>query len=406
MAYLPLSDLAFSQVREDPIIELSLIKQLAEKQNHPLRILIIASGGCTVLSLLENPNIEVIDAVDSNRSQLHLVELRRQALVNLPLNEQLLLVGACTYQDTQKGIANKLENNLENNTGLTQNVPNVGANGRSPSRYHRGYKVSLRKSYNRLAIYQKIRPYLPADTQSYWDSKQEEIAFGVNGVGRFEVLFRELAAEFANLGVYPLHMGAIATSHPQWNQIFEKVFERDKLIRFFGEEAVNYSMDRSFGKHFADVFASSLQRFTPENNYFLTQVWADSYSNGIEGMPIYLQPASQGVIRSLGVDRLKLHHGIFTEKMVEMGTKQPYDLIQFSNISDWMPIPNLHGMLANAVEYLRPGGILIGRRLNGDHILADIMAKHLPIDKNQSSLFQENDRSFFYQEVVVGVKEY
>jgi S-adenosylmethionine-diacylglycerol 3-amino-3-carboxypropyl transferase len=369
MVYFPLSDLAFSQVREDPAIELSLIKQLAERQNHPLRVLIVASGGCTVLSLLADANVEVIDAVDLNRAQLHLVELRRQALVNLPLDEQLLLVGAFIYGDVER----QTENNLAN---------------------------------NRLALYQKIRPYLPIDTQSYWDGKQEEIAFGLNRVGRFEALFRELKSEFANLGIYPLNMGAIATSHPQWNQIFEKVFQRDKLVRFFGEEAVNYSMDRSFGEHFADVFASSLQRFTPEKNYFLTQVWTDSYSNSIDGMPIYLQPTTQSMIRCLGVDRLKLHHGAFAQKMLELGTQKGYDLIQFSNISDWMPIPNLHGMLSKAVEYLKPGGILVGRRLNGDHILADIMAKHLPINKELSSLLKETDRSFFYQEVVVGVKEY
>jgi hypothetical protein len=36
--------------------------------------------------------------------------------------------------------------------GLTQNVPNVGANGRSPLRYHRGYKISVRKSWTSKTV--------------------------------------------------------------------------------------------------------------------------------------------------------------------------------------------------------------------------------------------------------------
>ncbi|MFN5398380.1 MAG: DUF3419 family protein, partial [Pseudanabaena sp.] len=152
----PVSEIAFSQVREDPRIELRVIQELAKHQR-PLRILLVASGGCTALSLLTSPAIAKIEAIDLNPAQLHLVELRRQALLHLSLDAQVRLIGADAASDR-----------------------------------------------DRLSIYANLRAYLPQPTQSFWDARQEQIAFGVNRVGRFEQLFRELAAKFAQLGIAPL----------------------------------------------------------------------------------------------------------------------------------------------------------------------------------------------------------
>jgi S-adenosylmethionine-diacylglycerol 3-amino-3-carboxypropyl transferase len=351
----PPSDIAFSQVREDPTIELRIIKQLAKTQNHPLRILLIASGGCTVLSLLSCPDVEHIDAVDLNPAQLHLIELRRQALLHLHVEEQLDLIGATRIPQAE-----------------------------------------------RVNLYNQIASTLPISTRNYWDGRIEQIAFGVNKVGKFEQLFRELSASFTASGLNPLHNPDTVTANPLWLSIFETVFERQKLARIFGDAAVNYSMDRSFGIHFADVFAQALHKYT-KANYFLTQVWADSYSYGFDGVPLYLQPGTQISIRELGTSRLHLHQGAFAQQMLELGAK--FDLIQFSNISDWMPPTDLDDMLQNAVHCLKPGGALIGRRLNGDHHLASVMAKHIYIDEQLNHELLESDRSFFYREVVVGWKK-
>ncbi|AFZ01243.1 DUF3419 family protein [Calothrix sp. PCC 6303] len=358
MIYAPPSDIAFSQVREDPTIEMRVIKQLAQTQNHPLRLLLIASGGCTVLSLLSISEVAEIAAVDLNPAQIHLVELRRQALLNLPIAAQLDLIGA-----------NKATSEAE-----------------------------------RIKLYKKIASKLPTSTRNYWDAREQQIAFGINRVGKFEQLFRELSASFTEIGFDPLNKTQEAIESPQWRSLFENVFERDKLAVIFGEAAVNYSMDRSFGEHFADVFAHSLQKFVSTKNYFITQVWCDAYTDEIDGVPLYLQPLVQTSIRQLGTERLKLHQGTFVEKMIELGADKPFDLIQFSNISDWMPPQDLDNMLLQAVHVLKPGGALIGRRLNGDHHLASLMAAHIFVDENFSRELLESDSSFFYREVVVGWK--
>ncbi len=353
----PVSEIAFSQVREEPRIELRVIQELAKYQR-PLRILLVASGGCTALSLLTSPAIAKIEAIDLNPAQLHLVELRRQALLHLSLDAQLQLIGV-----------------------------DQSASDR-----------------DRLSIYAHLRAYLPQPTQAFWDARQEQIAFGVNRVGRFEQLFRELAAKFAQLGIAPLKEPLTAIQHPQWRNLFEQVFERERLVQTFGEAAVNYSMDRSFGEHFADVFAQALQRFNPNENYFLTQVWGDRYTNDLagEGVPLYLQDSAQKDIRALGTERLQLHQGAFVDRLQQLAEVEKFDLIQFSNISDWMPLSDLHQMLTDAIACLKSGGAIIGRRLNGDHHLAAVMAEHIAVDHNLSQELLSSDRSFFYREVVVG----
>jgi S-adenosylmethionine-diacylglycerol 3-amino-3-carboxypropyl transferase len=355
----PRSDLAFSQVREDYTVELRVIDRLAQTYNRPLRILLIASGGCTALSLLALPEVGEIVAVDANIAQLHLVELRRQALLNLSLTAQLNLIGA----------------NLETSAAT------------------------------RLNLYQQIVDKLPTSTRNHWDNRLSEIGFGVNRVGRFEQLFRELSARFTEVGLDPIADPLTTINSNYWRSIFEEIFDRNKLISTFGESAVNYSMDRSFGEHFADVFARALEKYHPRDNYFVTQVLRDRYTDGSAGLPLYLQPQAQIAIQKYGIDRLKLHHGIFIEKTIELGTERPFDLIQFSNISDWMPSKDLNKMLKTAVRFLNPGGALIGRRLNGDHHLATVMNEWISVDLEFSRELLALDRSFFYREVVVGWNE-
>lgn len=353
------SEIAFSQVREDPRIELRVIQELA-KRKQPLRVLLVASGGCTALSLLSHPAITKIEAVDLNPAQLHLVELRRQALLHLSLDDQLRLIGA------DKSASDR----------------------------------------DRLSIYASFSSNLPVSTKAFWDARPEQIEFGVNRVGRFEQLFRQLAEKFSQIGIEPLQEPLIAVNHPRWRDIFEQVFERDRLIDTFGEAAVNYSMDRSFGEHFADVFAQALQRFIPDENYFLTQVWGDRYTSNLtgEGVPLYLQSSVQNDIRKFGTERLQLHQGAFFEALQELAQSEKFDLIQFSNISDWMPLSNLHQMLNEIINCLKCGGAIIGRRLNGDHNLEKIMAEHITVDRSLSQELLASDRSFFYREVVVGFR--
>jgi len=352
------SQLAFSQVREDPLVDLAVVRRLAASTGRPLRVLMVASGGCTALSLLAEPAVAEVIAVDANPAQLHLVELRRQALIHLAPAEQHTLVG--------------------------------DGRGGGPA--------------DRARLWQRLRDHLPAPARAHWDARSGEIEAGVNRVGRFEDCFRELAAAFREVGLDPVARPAQALASRHYLDIFERVFERGGLERRFGREAVTYSMDREFSHHFAGMFARAMRRWRAADNYFLLQIWAERYGDGEGGAPPYLDPATQERIRGLGAgpERLRLAGGRLDQLLTGGGVDGRFDLIHTSNISDWMPVPSLRAMLAGAAALLAPGGAVIGRRLNGDHRLAEQFASHLTVDAELGAALTAADRSFFYPEVVVG----
>ncbi|MCB9598111.1 MAG: DUF3419 family protein [Sandaracinaceae bacterium] len=348
------SDVAFSQVREDPWVDERVIEAIAESLGRPVRVLMVASGGCTALGLLRLDAVERVVAVDANPAQLHLVELRRQAMASLRLDAQhALLLGDGPF----------------------------GAG---------------------LAAYERLRPHLPEATREHWDERPNEIAGGLLYAGRFEASFRELAEALREAGLDPLGSPAEAIASPRWREVFEQVFEREALTRRFGPAAVDYSMDRSFGEHFADVFARALTRWPAGECYFLHQVFEERYLEIPGGRPRCLEEDAQAAAKQRGLDRLELRAGRFDEALAEL--VGPFDLIQTSNISDWMPVADLRGLLAAARERLAPGGAVLGRRLNGDHVLRDVFASELEVDEALSTELTEADRSFFYREVVVGFR--
>ncbi len=356
-------DLAFAQVREDPAIEAGLLAAHAAALGRGARVLLVASGGCTALSLLLRPPGEVarLDAVDPAPAQRHLVELKLGAARTLTRDEAHRLLGV-TPAD-------------------------AGA---------------------RRALYARVRPTLSPLAREHWDARGDQVARGVMQGGRFEALFREFAAAFRDDGLDPLARPAEALADPGWRARFERVFERQRLEATFGRAAVAYSMDRSFGEHFADVFARALRRHQgegaeppwPGENYFLRQVWEDRYLvDAPRGLPDWLAAPE----RLVAPERLHLHAGRFQDLFDDLARAHgPYDLVQTSNISDWMPVPELEALVARVAARLAPGGLLLMRRLNGDHDLAAIVGRHLRVDRAECEALRRDDRSFFYREVVVG----
>ncbi len=352
------SDLMFAQVREDPRLDLEVARAVAARAGRPLRVLLIASGGCSALSLLAEGGeaIAEVHAVDLNPAQLHLTALRRAAVTTLPEAAARQLVGAAPATTAE-----------------------------------------------RLALYDRVRPQLHAAARAHWDARPHEVGAGVNGVGRFEALFRDLARALAAAGIDAVAHPDQAASHPAWRPTFQRVFERSHLAALFGEAAVAYSMDRSFADHFEAVFASALARFRVADNYFLSQVLTDGYPTDPALGPAYLGAGAGAALARRPAAALQLHQGALADWLAgPAAAHAPFDLIQTSNVSDWMPLDALDALLLSARRVLAPHGAVLCRRLNGDHVLADRVARHFMVDTALSGRLLAADRSFFYREVVAG----
>lgn len=124
MQKIPQSDIAFSQVREDWQIEWQVLDRLSQLvPDRPLRVLVVASGGCTALNLLAHSRIGEITAVDANPAQLQLLNLRCAAITHLSITSQYCLIAS-------------------------------GGNS---------------KQKQRLDLYNQLRPTLSKDTRTFWD---------------------------------------------------------------------------------------------------------------------------------------------------------------------------------------------------------------------------------------------
>eukprot|EP01130_Rhizamoeba_saxonica_P002336 TRINITY_DN12160_c0_g1_i1.p1 TRINITY_DN12160_c0_g1~~TRINITY_DN12160_c0_g1_i1.p1 ORF type:complete len:210 (-),score=44.27 TRINITY_DN12160_c0_g1_i1:66-695(-) len=187
-----------------------------------------------------------------------------------------------------------------------------------------------------------------------------------------------------------------------WDKIFNTVFDRDKLIDLFGEEAVSYSMEKSFARHFSEVFKYAIETYDVDNNYFLHQIFFDHYNR--LSLPEYMDQDVYNALQSIPSGKLEIYEGDFWQYDAR-DIKEKYDFIQTSNISDWMPVPKLHELIQEiSEEMLQPGGVLLMRRLNGDHNLEEIVSDYLVSDPDENELLKHKDRSFFYSELVVGLK--
>jgi len=349
----PDSEVLYAHTREDPALEMELAEHLANELGRPLRVAVVASGGCTALTLLSSPHVARIDAVDLSPAQLFLTELKRASLDRLTLAEQRRLFGA---DDTS--------------------------------------------SKDRLALYDNVRSGLSPAAREHWDARPNEIAFGVAHVGRFERLCSELADAFSAAGLDPAARPAEALGSEEWNNIFGRVFDEAKLSTAFGTASIAYASEQPMWQRYSRALSESLKRTRAADNYFLAQVFPTAGA----APPPSLEQSVQDDIKKGGTHRLHLHRGPLLGRLEALGKTGSFDLIQTSDVTDWLPTEERRSLIRTIADVLSPGGALLARRMSGEGELSPCIAKHLEIDAEMSARFAASERTFLYPEVVVARK--
>lgn len=175
----------FSQVREDPAIELSVCNMI---NDHNLNILMIGSGGCTLFSIINN-NINNIDVVDINQSQINLILLKIEVISFLKNKYKFL--------DFIEGRFKKEEYDI---------------------------------------IYNCIKNKLPTQCTDFWDDNMHLIYKGINSIGNYEKLFNELIDSKFNFKkvfnkenlITKFGINAISNSKDNFSSHFEYILNRYK----------------------------------------------------------------------------------------------------------------------------------------------------------------------------------
>jgi pyrroloquinoline-quinone synthase len=123
-------------------------------------------------------------------------------------------------------------------------------------------------------------------------------------------------------------------------------------------------------------------------------------------LPPYLQPSVVARAKKHGFADLELVQGYVGDQCKRVADRDgKFDVVQISNITDWMSPTSAEELLCEVKGSLNDGGAVVCRRLNGDYKLENVVGKRFLIDPYLNHGLKAGDRSFFYSEVVVGFHE-
>ncbi len=358
------SDIYYSVQNEDYQTELAVLHRL--DQGTAWRVLMLASSGENVLSLLSQDSVASVDAMDLNPAQLHLCELRRTALEHLTRDEQLQLLGA--------------------------DASSPGPIGAS----------------ERLALYEHIRAHLPESARVFWEARRDrELAFGVHHVGRNDVGMHDIQAGLQAAGFEPLQRPLKDEELSAWRAVYTELMTSAYIRDLFGLPSEELAAKiASIAGYLGECHFQALRQPYPEHNPFLTTVFANSYAtaSGEAGFPLYLQTQGQLGLRQLGTQkRLHLHAGNILEQMTTLATAfGPFDLISISNIADWMSEIQFGAVIAQAKNCLTPGGALLARTATGRAMIGEVMEQHMQVDQEFNAELCQVERGPWFRTIAVG----
>ena len=349
--------LFFAQVREDPRAEIAALAPSADET-----MAVVSSGGCTALSLLAAGAGRVV-AVDLNRTQNHLVELK---------------AAACRL-------------------GARDAIAFLGAGS----------------STTRAATYAALRESLSPSACCHWDARQRQVAAGVLGAGVSERFIGAVVTALT-LAVHPrsridrlLGCRTVAEQRAlfarewdtrRWRALFTLLCNRLVLRNTYPSQFFAHVENPSFALHFRGLAERAITELPVSSNYFLHQMLAGRYPvDEPDGVPPYLSDRGAAVVTSAR-ERLALVDGSMTAylRARPAGSVNAFAL---SNICEWMTPPDVDALLRQVLRTAAPGARLVYRNFVGWTELP-VWCERIVPDDDLSGRLSREDRSLMQRRVV------
>jgi S-adenosylmethionine-diacylglycerol 3-amino-3-carboxypropyl transferase len=323
---------------EDPRLELEALAVGPED-----RVLGIAGGGCTVLSLLAR-GPRSLDAVDLSRPQLDVVALKRAAVC--ALDRPAAFLGGEPLDGAER--LRQLER-----------LP-VEDRARWRPLVVRGL-VGAGRAERFIALLRRL------------------VQLAVHPRRRVEALFRQPTLE-AQRRFY-----ADEWNTPRWRLLFRLLHKR-LIDRALDPAFYRFVDPGDLGEQLRRRAERCLTEQPTGDNYFLSAMLLGRYV----APPPYLSPDGiDGVRRHR--DKLALHHA-------ELGAflrAQPadrFDKLYLSNVAEWLPEPALEALCAEVVRVARPGATVTLRGLMVERPLP--LGDRLRVDAARSAELGRRERAF------------
>jgi S-adenosylmethionine-diacylglycerol 3-amino-3-carboxypropyl transferase len=342
--------LAFSQVREDPRLDLEIANMLPPKA----RVVMIASAGETAVCLTRLPLAQLV-LVDLNPAQLALTRCRIHLAQAFTAAESMALLGHLPMSP---------ENRQQQWTEIFQTL-NLATDVLGPA-----------------ALIAKLGP---------------------DHAGRYEAAFAELrrllhpnAGEITNFlnASNALTASAMIASDTATGRALDAAFAAalslENLVALFGEAATQ-NPRQPFHRHFLQQLRDITKRIPPAENPWLWQLLAGKYPPNT--------PVDWLRDRSPLLQMPEYRHGSMLETL-ENCEATSIDFIQLSNILDWLSPQEAKATLAAAYRALKPAGFILIRQLNSSLQIPTLFPL-LRWHPEHGDRLQSIDRSFFYPTILL-----
>jgi S-adenosylmethionine-diacylglycerol 3-amino-3-carboxypropyl transferase len=346
--------LAFAQVREDPWLDGWMVERLG----HNVRVIQVASGGCTAAFLAASGRVAHLHLVDPNPAQLALTRLKLRLLQSASTPRRLAVLGHAPMPASERGAIL-----TENLTGLSIEANALGRDG----------------------LAERVGP---------------------DHAGRYELVFAELRAELAPLSAELTALLRMRGSLEQARRVdpatalgralddaFDKVMALPNLVRLFSEQATRNAVE-PFARHFARRTRHLLATMPAFDNPYVWQMLAGRFPESVVYPWLTTNPPQR-------MPEVSWYCGAMTDALKER--PGAFDFVHLSNILDWLSPDEARVTLDRAAAALRPGGLTLIRQLNST-LDIPALGPQFEWDRVIADGMHVYDRSFFYRALHLGRK--
>jgi S-adenosylmethionine-diacylglycerol 3-amino-3-carboxypropyl transferase len=323
------------------------------------KFLSIASAGDNSFSLLVS-DPEIVVAIDINPIQLHLVELKKEAIRQLSHAEYIAFIG-------------------------------------------------FRPSDQRLKTFDKIKSALPQKTVDFWEERRDKIEKGLIDNGKFEAYFR-----FFSKKVLPLihtkkrvrKLLAKKTAEEQetyyrkkWNtwrwRLFFKLFFSKRVMGKYGRDPQFLKeVNLTVSQYIFQMAEQHLKSTHAQQNFILNYTLTGSFQNEL---PHYAQEKNYSKIKA-NIDKLITHEGVAENAFQQYGKFHYFNL---SNIFEYMDETVFQQVIDSFKGGMEPGAQLAYWNLMVPRRISETDPSEFKYHESLSKQLSEKDKGFFYNQFIV-----
>ncbi|TDE16328.1 DUF3419 family protein [Dyadobacter psychrotolerans] len=323
------------------------------------KILSIASAGDNSLSLLTT-DPEMVVAIDINKVQLYLVELKRVCITNLEYEETLAFLGFTFSESRERCFAS-------------------------------------------------LKSQLSFEARSYWDSNLVLIKNGIIHQGKFEKYFQLFSRK-----ILPwIHskqtieeLFEVKTKEQQeqfytkkwntwrWKLLFRIFFSNYVMGKYGRDPEFLKQVQGSVSKFIFDKAAHHVKSVAAQENFILEYTLTGSFG---ELLPHFLQKDNYGKIRS-NIKQLYLKQGFAQDAIREFGK---FNFMNLSDIFEYMDQRQFAATAKELIDGTEKDGILAYWNLMVPRRMSYVFPENVKYQKALSERLTAIDKGFFYKEFIL-----